>query len=130
MLAGYLAGTIDLVVRVRDGTGSPRFAIIDYKTNWLGPPGRPADRLALPPRVAGRRVQQRRRSGLQALLYTVALHRYLRWRLPDYAPQDPDLAGVLYLFVRGMTGDAEARGGVFSWRPEPEITRAVARRHA
>ena len=40
---------------------------------------------------------------LQALLYTVALHRYLRWRLPGYDPER-NLAGVLYLFVRGMTG--------------------------
>ena len=43
--------------------------------------------------------------GLQALLYTVALHRYLRWRLPDHDP-GRDIAGVLYLFVRGMTGAA------------------------
>ena len=41
--------------------------------------------------------------GLQALLYTVALHRYLRWRLPGYSAER-NLAGVLYLFVRGMTG--------------------------
>ena len=40
---------------------------------------------------------------LQALLYTVALHRYLRWRLAGYDPER-HLAGVLYLFVRGMTG--------------------------
>ena len=39
---------------------------------------------------------------LQALLYTAALHRYLRWRLPGYDPER-HLAGVLYLFVRGMT---------------------------
>ena len=40
---------------------------------------------------------------LQALLYTVVLHRFLRWRLPDYEP-DRHLGGVLYLFVRGMCG--------------------------
>ena len=40
---------------------------------------------------------------LQALLYSVALHRYLRWRLADYDP-DRDLAGVYYLFVRGVLG--------------------------
>ena len=26
---------------------------------------------------------------LQALLYSVALHRYLRWRKSDYRPDDP-----------------------------------------
>ena len=46
---------------------------------------------------------QRAHYALQALLYTVALHRYLRWRLPGYDP-DRHLAGVLYLFLRGMTG--------------------------
>ena len=40
---------------------------------------------------------------LQALLYIVVLHRFLRWRLPDYDPER-HLGGVLYLFVRGMCG--------------------------
>jgi hypothetical protein len=40
---------------------------------------------------------------LQALLYAVALHRYLRWRQPGYDPQQ-HLGGVQYLFVRGMVG--------------------------
>ena len=40
---------------------------------------------------------------LQALLYLVALHRYLRWRLPGY-DADAHLAGAGYLFVRGMIG--------------------------
>ena len=58
---------------------------------------------------------------LQALLYTVALHRYLRWRLPGYDPER-NLAGVLYLFLRGMVGaDTPAVDGtpcgVFAWRP-------------
>jgi exodeoxyribonuclease V beta subunit len=58
---------------------------------------------------------------LQALLYAVALHRFLRWRLPGYAPER-NLAGVLYLFVRGMVGAVTpvvdgATCGVFAWRP-------------
>ena len=40
---------------------------------------------------------------LQALLYSVALHRYLRWRIADYDPT-VHLGGVAYLFVRGMVG--------------------------
>ena len=50
---------------------------------------------------------QRAHYPLQALLYTAALHRYLRWRLPGYDPRR-NLAGVLYLFVRGMTGAGHA----------------------
>ena len=46
---------------------------------------------------------------LQALLYGVALHRYLRWRQPGYDPER-HLGGVLYLFVRGMCGPDDAGG--------------------
>ena len=58
---------------------------------------------------------------LQALLYSVALHRYLRWRRPGYDPAE-HLGGVLYLYLRGMSGPgvvgADGRApGVFSWRP-------------
>ena len=58
---------------------------------------------------------------LQALLYQVALHRYLRWRQPGYDPGS-HLGGALYLFLRGMSGPGvlDAAGhppGVFSWRP-------------
>ena len=45
---------------------------------------------------------------LQALLYAVALHRYLRWRQPGYDPAQ-HLGGVLYLFLRGMSGPGVAR---------------------
>ena len=40
---------------------------------------------------------------LQALLYSVVLHRYLRWRLAGYDPER-HLGGILYLYVRGMCG--------------------------
>jgi exodeoxyribonuclease V beta subunit len=58
---------------------------------------------------------------LQALLYDVALHRYLRWRQPGYDPS-VHLGGVLYLFLRGMSGPGVLGGngsapGVFGWQP-------------
>ncbi len=58
---------------------------------------------------------------LQALLYCVALHRFLRWRQPGYDPA-VHLGGVLYLFVRGMCGPetplVDGRPcGVFGWQP-------------
>ena len=67
---------------------------------------------------------------LQALLYSVALHRYLRWRLPGYEPER-NLGGVLYLFVRGMTGpdtpvvDGQPCG-VFAWRPPAELVTGLS----
>ncbi len=126
---GYLAGSIDLVVRTRDAAGGPRFAIVDYKTNWLGTPG---EELSLwhyrPGAVAAE--MERAHYLLQALLYTVALHRFLRWRVPQYDP-DRHLAGVLYLFVRGMVGPDTpvvdgAPCGVYSWRPPAALVTALS----
>ena len=57
---------------------------------------------------------------LQAMLYLVALHRYLRWRVPGYDPSE-NLGGAFYLFLRGMAcPGAAAVGppcGVFAWSP-------------
>jgi exodeoxyribonuclease V beta subunit len=115
---GFLTGSLDLVIRLE----GPRFAVVDYKTNWLGPAG---DRLTLahyrPEALAAE--MSRAHYGLQALLYTVALHRYLRWRMPDYEA-DRHLAGVLYLFLRGMAGEADA--GVFAWRPPGRLVESLS----
>ncbi|MGH3615006.1 MAG: hypothetical protein ACRDRK_20915, partial [Pseudonocardia sp.] len=58
---------------------------------------------------------------LQALIYAVALHRFLRWRQPGYDPER-QLGGVLYLFLRGMCGPHTPTVdaipcGVFGWAP-------------
>ena len=100
---------------------TPRYLVVDYKTNWLGRlDGRPllvGD--YAPPRMA--EAMLRAHYPLQALLYSVAVHRLLRWRQPGYDP-DRHLGGVLYLFVRGMAGPQtpvvdHVPCGVFSWRP-------------
>ena len=95
---GFLTGSIDLVIRLE----GPRFAIVDYKTNWLGSFGEQLTLGHYHPRALAAEMS-RAHYGLQAVLYTVALHRYLRWRLPGYTPET-HLAGVLYLFLRGMAG--------------------------
>ncbi|HEY2769634.1 MAG TPA: UvrD-helicase domain-containing protein [Solirubrobacteraceae bacterium] len=122
---GFLTGSLDLVVRLP----GPRFAIVDYKTNWLGPADEPLTLRHYHPRAVAEEMY-RAQYGLQALLYTVALHRYLRWRLPDYDP-DRHLAGVLYLFVRGMAGaDTPVVDGVpcgvFAWTPPGALVQALS----
>jgi exodeoxyribonuclease V beta subunit len=117
-LRGFLTGSIDLVVRLE----GPRFAIVDYKTNWLGPADEPLTLAHYRPDALAAEMA-RAHYCLQALLYTAALHRYLRWRLPAYEPER-QLAGVLYLFVRGMAGDADA--GVFAWRPRRALVEALS----
>jgi len=114
-LKGYLNGSLDAVLRVGD-----RFLVVDYKTNWLGDPSQPltsADYAR--PRLAEAMLHSD--YPLQALLYCVVLHRFLRWRVPGYAPER-HIGGVLYLYVRGMCGpDTPAvdghPAGVFSWQP-------------
>jgi exodeoxyribonuclease V beta subunit len=116
---GYLTGSVDLVVRRGD-----RFAVVDYKTNWLGAPGEELSAWHYRPPVLAAEMR-RSHYVLQALLYTVVLHRYLRWRLPGYDPER-NVAGVLYLFLRGMSGAGtpvigDAPCGVHAWRPPPGV---------
>ena len=100
-LRGYLTGSVDVVLRVPTPDG-PRFHVVDYKTNWLGPDRRAADRRGLRP-AALDAAMGHSDYPLQALLYAAVLHRFLRWRLPAYDPER-HLGEVLYLYVRGMCG--------------------------
>ncbi len=113
-LRGFLTGSIDAVLRLP----GPVFSVVDYKTNRLG-----AEPLTTWDYRAEAMAEEMQRTHyvLQALLYCVALHRYLRWRLPGYDP-DRHIGPVLYLFVRGMAGPATPGGaGVFSWTPPPGL---------
>jgi len=124
-LRGYLNGSIDLVLRVPGSAGArDRYAIIDYKTNWLAPAGEPLS--AAHYGAAELAVEmQRSHYALQALLYSAALHRYLRWRLREYNPET-DLAGVRYLFLRGMLGPSQPDFGVFAWHPPATLVAALS----
>ncbi|MGL4831406.1 MAG: UvrD-helicase domain-containing protein [Propionibacteriaceae bacterium] len=129
-LHGYLTGSIDAVLRF----GSPaRYLVVDYKTNRIGPLG--ADLLVGHySQHAMAQAMMDSHYPLQALLYQVALHRFLRWRQPDYDPQI-HLGGVLYLFLRGMAGpsavisdgpDAGLSYGAFSWQPPADLIIALS----
>ncbi|MGH2909691.1 MAG: 3'-5' exonuclease, partial [Solirubrobacteraceae bacterium] len=126
---GYLTGSLDLVLRLASGGagGVGHYAVLDYKTNWLGEPGEPLTAFHYRPQALLAEMY-RHHYALQAMLYTVALHRFLRWRVPGYDP-DVQLAGVAYLFVRGMTGGGGLDGsvpGVFAWRPPPGLPAALS----
>jgi exodeoxyribonuclease V beta subunit len=116
-LQGYLTGSIDAVLRL----GQPqRHLVVDYKTNRLAPPGQPLRlRHYTPDHLA--EAMMASHYPLQALLYNVALHRFLRWRIEGYDPET-HLGGIAYLFVRGMAGPDTplvdgSPCGVFAWRP-------------
>jgi exodeoxyribonuclease V beta subunit len=90
VLNGLLTGFADLIFEWQG-----RYHVLDYKSNWLGARIADYQGAALD---AGMNVHQ---YAVQALLYTVALHRYLRQRLPDYSPATM-LGETWYLFVRAV----------------------------
>jgi len=125
-LRGILTGSIDAVLQ----TPSQKYVVVDYKTNRL--PTGPGEELTVGhyqgPAMAEAMIQDH--YPLQALLYCVALHRFLAWRLPDYSPEK-HLGGAGYLFVRGMAGEdaPEFSGmpcGVFTWHPPTALVLAAS----
>jgi exodeoxyribonuclease V beta subunit len=129
-LAGHLTGSIDAVFRITDpATGEPRFVAVDYKSNLLRGPDRVARSTDYAPdRLPAAMAEHH--YPLQALIYLVVVHRYLRWRLPGYDPHR-HLGGAAYLFVRGMTGpdtpvvDGHPHG-VCTWMVPPTLVVALS----
>ncbi len=110
-LSGFMKGFIDLIFE-HEG----RFYVVDYKSNFLG---------SSPQHYAAAQLDEAMISHdypLQYLIYSLALHRYLALRLPDY---DPELhfGGVYYLFIRGMHPDWQ-QAGIFADRPSKELLTA------
>ena len=68
----------------------------------------------------------RERYYLQYLFYTLALHRYLRRRIPDYR-YDTHFGAVIYLFLRGVDPTAGDGSGVYRTRPDVALIEALDR---
>lgn len=110
-LNGLLSGKIDLVFDFAD-----RLHVLDYKSNRLGLSEDDYHGAALE-RAMGHSGYR-----FQALLYTLAVHRYLRGRRRDYQP-DRHLGESWYLFLRGV-GLAPGLG-VWRHRFTPALVEAV-----
>ncbi|WP_392340018.1 exodeoxyribonuclease V subunit beta [Moritella marina] len=104
-VSGMLKGFIDLVF-VYEG----RYYVLDYKSNHLG------DSQAEYTADAIDHVMIEHRYELQYQLYTLALHRFLRSRIPDY-DYEQHFGGVYYLFLRGMRVETGNEYGVFFTKP-------------
>ncbi len=105
--ARYLNGSIDLVYYADE-----RYHIADYKSNFLG-----TQQQDYQPQA----IQDSMRYAsywLQAALYLVALHRYLKLQLQDYQIER-DLGGASYLYLRGM--NAAAGQGYYHWQPSADF---------
>lgn len=128
-LAGHLEGFVDLIARVPNGDGTDRFIVVDYKTNNLTPHGEePSIEHYRPDALVP--AMTHNHYPLQAVLYSVALHRYLRHRIDGYRPA-VNLGGIAYLFLRGMAGPdtpvADGRAhGVYAWRPADDMVEELS----
>ncbi|MBD9480583.1 exodeoxyribonuclease V subunit beta [Pseudoxanthomonas sp. PXM02] len=109
-LEGLMTGLIDLTY-VHDG----RWYVLDYKSNQL-----PAyDAAAMQQAMAHSEYD------LQALIYTLALHRWLRFRLGEAYDYARDFGGIRYLFCRGLDLARQASPGVHAQRFAPELVHAL-----
>lgn len=106
-LYGFMTGSLDAVLAFEQA-GSPRFTVVDYKTNRL----RNAAGVEEYSAATMNSAMIHHNYFLQAIFYVVALHRYLRSRLPNYRYAE-HIAGAAYLFVRGMD-PARSESGVVS----------------
>ncbi len=125
VLRGYLNGSLDLVFRLPGN----RFMLADYKTNRLAAPDESLTAWHYRPEAVDAEMAEAHYP-LQALLYSVALHRYLRWRLPGYDVSE-NLGGVLYLFLRGMSAFEPVRiegqpAGVWFWCPPAGLVESLS----
>jgi exodeoxyribonuclease V beta subunit len=93
--------------------------VVDYKSNDLGPTAADYAPAALAVEMT------RHDYVLQYHLYLVAVHRYLRRRLRDYA-YHRDVGGALYLFVRGMSPTRGPATGVVHATPPAALIEALS----
>lgn len=114
-IEGYLKGFIDLVFQFEN-----KWYLVDYKSNYIG------DRVAHYGPVSLLKVMTSHHYFLQYHLYTLALHRFLRFRVPGY-DYDTHFGGVYYLFIRGMSRKTGPDFGVFADRPSKALITALSK---
>lgn len=90
---GMLKGFIDLAF-----CHQGRYYVMDYKSNYLG-----EDKQAYGTDAMSETILEHRYD-LQYVLYTLAMHRLLKARLPDYDYQR-HMGGAIYAFLRGINTD-------------------------
>jgi len=102
-LKGMMHGFIDLVFE-QNG----KYYVCDYKSSHLGDNFSDYNQIALRDNI------EKNYYDLQYLIYSLALHRFLQQKLPDYNVE-AHFGGIYYLYLRGMTPDERHQGlGVYS----------------
>ena len=108
-LEGIMNGKVDLIFRFEE-----KFYILDWKSNHLG------NDLNCYGEVGLAAAMEENNYHLQYHIYTDALDRYLKLRLPGY-DYDLHFGGVFYLFLRGIR--KKASSGIFFRKPDKNLIR-------
>jgi exodeoxyribonuclease V beta subunit len=114
-ISGMMCGFIDLIFEHDN-----RYYIVDYKSTFLGSEPRDYQHERLQNNIESSNYD------LQFLIYTLALHRYLRQCLPNY-DCEKHLGGVYYLYLRGLKNQqdddstSKTTTGVFHTTISPQI---------
>ena len=111
---GFMKGSIDLVANFETNIGKQYF-LIDYKSNFLG-----GDFKDYSPSQMFKSIFTSRYD-VQILIYSVALHRFLKTIVKDY-DYEKDFGGVMYLFLRGLQkGTDSISTGIYQIKPKFEL---------
>ena len=111
-LNGMIKGFIDLMFEFEG-----KFYVADYKSNHLGDSYDNYHYSAMEQAMTGHDYH------LQAILYTLALHRWLKHKLPNY-DYNTHVGGAYYLFIRGMS-QVVPSNGVYFVLPEKAMIEAL-----
>ena len=111
-LNGMIKGFIDLMFEFEG-----KFYVADYKSNHLGDSYDSYHYSAMEQAMTSHDYH------LQAILYTLALHRWLKYKLANY-DYHTHIGGAYYLFIRGMS-QTEPGNGVYFVLPEKPMIEAL-----
>jgi exodeoxyribonuclease V beta subunit len=113
-LRGFMRGFMDLLFRYRG-----RYYLVDWKSNDLG------KRVEDYGPVELGLAMQKGYYVLQYLIYTVAVHQFLKLRHRGYRYED-HFGGVFYIFLRGVDPSRGSDFGIYRARPSEDLVRDLA----
>jgi exodeoxyribonuclease V beta subunit len=105
---GFMKGYIDLIFE----HGS-RYYLVDWKSNYLGNHTEDYGPEALA------RAMGKGQYVLQCHIYALALHQYLKHRVPGFH-YDTHYGGIFYVFLRGLNPERGHVSGIYRDRPPEE----------
>ena len=103
---GFHTGCIDCIIPVGESIEDCKWWIIDWKSNFISQNDITESFPYNYNYSTMKEEMYKHHYPLQAHLYLLALHRFLKWRLSNYSPKK-SLGGYIYIFLRGVPNNDE-----------------------